>query len=63
MADYIPQVGDIVKVLAPFDVAFPGQYAISGFNSDTGSPQINPFPDDPNGPRDIDAPFLEKVTG
>jgi len=48
------QVGDKVRVLAPFNVAFPDVYTIDGINAETGAFQIM-------GDRDFDARFLEKV--
>lgn len=48
------QVGDIVRVLAPFNVAFPDTYEVTGINEVTGALQILDG-------RDFDAVFLEKV--
>lgn len=48
------QIGDRVRVLPPFDSAFPDVYTIDGINPDTGALQIM-------GDRDFDAAFLEKV--
>ena len=48
------QVGDTVRVLAPFNEAFPGTYVIEGINPVTGSFLIA-------GGRDFDAEYLELV--
>lgn len=34
------QVGDVVRVKPPFDVALPGEYVIEGQNPETGAWQI-----------------------
>lgn len=47
-------IGDIVRVLPPFNVAFPDTYEISGIDPDTGSYQIC-------GDRDFAEAYLEKV--
>ncbi|MDX2300743.1 MAG: hypothetical protein NW204_13540 [Xanthomonadaceae bacterium] len=48
------QIGDRVRVRAPFDMAFPYVYTIDGVNPETGAFQIC-------GDRDFDAAHLEKV--
>lgn len=48
------QIGDIVRVLAPFNVAFPHEYEVCGINADTGAYQIC-------GDRDFAPEYLEKV--
>lgn len=47
------KVGDAIRVLAPFDVAFPGQYLIE-YIDENGVCGIC-------GDRDFDAIYLEKV--
>lgn len=49
------QIGDTVRVLPPFDVAWPGEWIITGINPDTGAHQIN-------GGKDFAPEYLEKVT-
>lgn len=49
-------VGDIVRVLPPFDVAFPGTYVIESTNAETGAFRIADG-------RDFDPIYLEKVPG
>lgn len=47
-------VGDMVRVKAPFDIAFPDLYEVSGINPDTGAYQIC-------GDRDFSPEYLEKA--
>ena len=47
-------IGDTVRVLAPFDVAFPDTYVIEGYSSERDAYQIC-------GDRDFAGAYLEKV--
>lgn len=53
------EVGLAVRVLAPFDAAFPGVYVISSQNADTGSWRI--WVEDFSEEREFDAKFLEPI--
>lgn len=48
------EVGDLVRVLAPFSDAFPDVYEVCGINPDTGAYQIC-------GDRDFSPEYLEKA--